>query len=372
MFNFEQLEKNSHEQVVLCYQPDSNLKAIIAIHNTKLGPGLGGCRMWNYESDEAALTDVLRLSKGMTYKAAVSGLNLGGAKAVIIGDPKKIKSEALFRSFGRFVETLGGRYITAEDVGTTVDDMEHVFMETDYAVGVAKAHGGSGDPSPFTAYGVLQGIKACVSAKLDKTSLNGVSIAIQGLGNVGTNLCRYLHEENAKLFVTDIDEKRCERIKSEYGAEIVGIDEIAFLDVDVFAPCALGGVINDDSIDKIKTKIVAGGANNQLAESRHGDLLYERGILYAPDYAINAGGLMNVYVELEGYSRERATRMTRGVYQTISDIVKVSAKEKIPTYKAADRVAEKRLKTLSSVKSNFLGYRAGKETRVSRRIAPPA
>jgi leucine dehydrogenase len=368
MFSFAELEKTGHEQVVLCHHTDSNLKAIIAIHNTTLGPALGGCRMFPYASDQDALTDVLRLSKAMTYKAAVSGLNLGGGKAVIIGDAKKDKKEALFRSFGRFVETLGGRYITAEDVGTDVNDMEHVFMETDYVVGVEKAHGGSGDPAPFTAYGVFQGIRACVKAKLGKDRLEGVSVAVQGLGSVGSHLVRYLIEDKAKVFVTDIDVAKCEKVQSLYEAEVVKTEEIFSVPADVFAPCAMGGVINDKTVEQLKVKIVAGAANNQLHESRHGDILHQRGILYAPDYAINAGGLMNVYVELEGYSKERATRMTRGVHNTIEAIIRTAKNENIPTYKAADRVAEERLRVLSSVKDNFLGFNARREARMSRRI----
>ncbi len=368
MFSFEQLEEYGHEQVVLCYHPEANLKAIIAIHNTTLGPALGGCRMWAYESDQDALIDVLRLSRGMTYKAAVAGLNLGGGKAVIIGDAKKDKTEALFRAFGRFVETMGGRYITAEDVGVGVNDMEHVFMETDYVVGVEKTHGGSGDPSPFTAYGVLQGMRACVKSKLKKDSLSVVSVAVQGLGAVGSNLVRYLVEERAKVFVTDIDIAKCENAQKHFNVEVVKPDEITDLDVDVYAPCALGGVINDETVERLKVKVVSGGANNQLAENRHGDILHERGILYAPDYAINAGGLINVYVELEGYSKERATRMTRGVYNTLRSIIKSSERENIPTYEAADRVAEERLRTLSSVKNNFLGFNARREARIQRRM----
>ncbi|HVO30076.1 MAG TPA: Glu/Leu/Phe/Val dehydrogenase, partial [bacterium] len=315
---FGNLEKHGHEQLALFTNKDVGLKAIVAIHNTTLGPALGGCRMWTYANDLDAIEDCLRLSRGMTYKAAAAGLNLGGGKAVIVGDAKKMKSEGMFRAFGRFVESLNGRYITAEDVGTDVNDMEYVYMETRYVTGVAPAHGGSGDPSPVTAYGVLQGIKACVYQTTQDESLKGKTVAIQGLGSVGSNLMKYLLDEGAKVIATDIDRERCEKMAKEHkGVEIVQPDAIFTVNADIFAPCAMGAILNDDTIPKLKFKIVAGGANNQLKEDRHGTELKKKGILYAPDYVINAGGLINVYNELEGYNRERALRMTRGIFYNL-------------------------------------------------------
>ncbi|MCS6837581.1 MAG: leucine dehydrogenase, partial [Bdellovibrionaceae bacterium] len=304
MGTFEIIEKyGEHEEVVFCYDKTVGLKAIIAIHNTTLGPALGGTRMWDYKSEEEALIDVLRLSKGMTYKAAASGLNLGGGKAVIIGNPKTQKSEALFRAFGQFVNSLNGRYITAEDVGTCVTDMEHIFMETPWVTGIPKEFGGSGDPSPYTAHGVLMGIKAAVAFHLKTDSLRGIRVAVQGLGHVGYHLVGYLIQEGAQILASDIDPEKVEKVKKEYPqVTIVSPQEILFSACEVLAPCALGGIVNDETIPKLKCKIIAGGANNQLLERRHGDHLKELGILYAPDYVINAGGLINVVVELEGYS----------------------------------------------------------------------
>lgn len=348
------LSEGGHEQVVFCRNDAAGLKAIIAIHDTTLGPALGGCRMWHYETEEEALTDVLRLSRGMTYKAAAAGLNLGGGKAVIIGKRDQ-KSEALFRVFGRFIESLNGRYITAEDVGTSVHDMEYIFMETKYVTGVAPAHGGSGDPSPVTAFGVYQGMRAAAKAAFGSESFKDKRIAIQGLGNVGKNLVRHLHEEGAKLTVTDIDEKRCHRIKEEYGCEVVTPDSIYDVDCDIFSPNALGAVINDDTIGRLKCKVVCGGSNNQLKEDRHGKELGERGILYAPDYVVNAGGLINVYVEMEGYVRDRALRMAGGIYQNTERVINISREQGIPTYEAADRFAEERIEKIGQIKQGFFG-----------------
>jgi leucine dehydrogenase len=274
VFKFELIEEHGgHEEVVLCTNKDVGLKAIIAIHNTTLGPALGGTRMWKYANDEEALVDVLRLSKGMTYKAAAAGLNLGGGKAVIIGDPKKDKSEALFRAFGRYVQSLNGRYFTAEDVGTDVNDMEFINMETQYVTGIDSSHGGSGDPSPFTAHGVLMGIKASVKEKMNRDDLKGLKIAVQGIGNVGRHLVDLLHKEKATMVVTDTDGEKLDKMASEYGCKVVNPDEIYSVDCDIFAPCALGAVVNDDTINKFKFQIIAGGANNQLKEARHGEAL---------------------------------------------------------------------------------------------------
>ncbi|MEO6194438.1 MAG: Glu/Leu/Phe/Val dehydrogenase dimerization domain-containing protein [Thermoanaerobaculia bacterium] len=339
---FQQMVEMGHERVLFCSNPDVGLEAIIAVHSTVLGPGLGGCRMWPYTSTEEALTDVLRLSRGMTYKAAAAGLNLGGGKAVIIGDAKKDKSEELFRAFGRYVESLGGFYITAEDVGTSTDDMEVIQHETRWVTGLPPEMGGGGDPSPVTAFGTLQGIKAAVE-HLHGDSLKGRSVAIQGLGSVGYHLARFLRDEGAKVFGTDIDGETTERARAELGVEIVPIAEILEVECDVVAPCALGAVINDDSIPKLRCRIVAGAANNQLKEDRHGQELHDRGILYAPDYVINAGGLINVYNELVGYNREVAMRMARGIFANMARLFEISRTQSIPTYLAADHLAEQRI-----------------------------
>ncbi|WP_347356377.1 Glu/Leu/Phe/Val dehydrogenase [Bdellovibrio sp.] len=353
---FEIISKHGdHEQVVFCNDPHVGLKAIIAIHNTALGPALGGTRMWNYKNEDEALVDVLRLSKGMTYKAAASGLNLGGGKAVIIGDPKTQKSEGLFRAFGQFVNSLNGKYITAEDVGTSVQDMEHIYMETPWVTGIPKDFGGSGDPSPYTAHGVLMGIKASAKEKFGTDSLKGMKIAVQGLGNVGSNLVKYLVEEGAVITVADIDMNRTKSIADKFGAKAVSSDDILFVECDILAPCALGAIVNDQSITKFKTKVIAGGANNILAEARHGDQLKELGILYAPDYVINAGGLMNVFVELEGYSPDRAFEKTKRVYDNMLKVYEIAKRDNIGTHTAADRLAEERINTIGRLKQRHPG-----------------
>lgn len=341
---FDDLTTMGHEQVVFCHDKATGLKAIIAIHDTTLGPALGGCRMWDYQSDEEALRDVLRLSRGMTYKAAVSGLNLGGGKAVIIGDPKKIKSEALFRTFGRFVESLGGRYITAEDVNIRVSDIELVALETSFVSGITNRIGGSGDPSPVTALGVYHGIRASVLYKLQKESLKGVTVAVQGCGAVGTHLVEYLVNDGAKVFVADIDPERVKANVKQYGAEAAPLQDIHKLPVDVYSPCALGAVLNDQTIPQLKAPIVAGAANNQLLdEAVHGPMLREKGVLYAPDYVINAGGLMNVYQELHGYDAFVAKRKAAGIYDTLLAIYKDADEKGITTNRSSNLLAEKRL-----------------------------
>ena len=354
---FETLDASGHEEVVFCHSKGAGLKAIIAIHNTALGPALGGLRMWPYDTEADARNDVLRLSRGMTYKAAVAGLNLGGGKAVIIGDPKSDKSEALFRALGRFVNSLNGRYITAEDVGTDVTDMEMVFQETDHCVGVHQVHGGSGDPSPFTAYGVLQAIRACLQRRFDSEEVGRHSYAIQGVGHVGYHLVRLLHDQGAKIIVCDIDDELVQKVVDDFGCEVVGVDEIYDVEADVFSPTALGAVLSEETIPRLKCQIVAGAANNQLANEACGDEIDGRGILYAPDYAANAGGLMNVSIELEGYDRERAIRMTRTIYYNVSQIFAIAERDGIPTWKAADRMAEERIAAVSKLRVPFLGHR---------------
>jgi leucine dehydrogenase len=351
---FDTCQESGHEQIVFCNNNDVGLRAIIAIHDTTLGPALGGTRMWPYETEEAALRDALRLSRGMTYKAAVSGLNLGGGKAVIIGDPREDKSEALFRAFGRFIDTLHGRYITAEDVGIDVNDMEFIFQETENVVGVHQVHGGSGDPSPYTAHGTIQGMKAALQKVFGDEDLSHRSFAIQGAGHVGFHMVKQLRKEGAKVFITDIMEDSLAAAVDQ-GAEAVGVDEIYDLEVDVFAPCALGAVINEETIPRLKCKIVAGPANNQLANNEAGNELERRDILYAPDYAVNAGGLMNVSIEFEGWNHERALRMTRTIYYNVSRIFQIAERDAIPTWQAADRMAEERIATLGKLKLPFMG-----------------
>ena len=347
---FEQLDTLGHEQVVFCHNKDAGLKAIIAIHNTVLGPALGGTRMWPYKSEAEALNDVLRLSRGMTYKNAVAGLDIGGGKAVIIGDPSTDKSEALFRAFGQFVQSLGGRYITAEDVGIDVNDMELVYRETEFVTGVHQVHGGSGDPSPFTAYGALQGLMATLNRKFGDEEVGKYSYAVQGLGHVGMEYVKLLKERGAKIFVTDINKTLVDKAVSEYGAEAVGTDEIYDVNADVYSPCALGGTVNEQTLPRFKFKVVCGPANNQLASNAIGDELENRGILYAPDYAVNAGGVMNVALEITGYNRERAMRMMRTIYHNLARIYEIAERDGIPTYRAADRMAEERITAMGKLK----------------------
>lgn len=344
-----------HEQVVCFNDPSVGLQAIVAIHSTQMGPALGGCRMWNYETSDAAMEDALRLSKGMTYKAAIAGLNLGGGKAVIIANPKTDKTEALFRSFGSFIESLNGRYITAEDVGTDVNDMEFIFMETSHVVGVERTHGGSGDPSPWTAKGVLEGLRACVEVKLGKTDLKGLSVAVQGAGHVGQELVELFLMNEMRVYICDIDRSRCEILATRPGVTIVGTDEIYDTDADIFCPSALGAILNEKTIPRLKCKIVAGSANNQLATPEAGDELFKRKILYAPDYALNAGGLMNVSIELDGYDETRANRMMRNIYYVMKSILHHSAKEGLPEYRCADRVAERRIQEIGKLRARYLG-----------------
>lgn len=351
---FAQLSVHDHEKIVFCQDQHTGLKAIIAIHNTVLGPGLGGTRVWNYASEADAVNDVLRLSRGMTYKAAISGLNLGGAKAVIIGDAKTIKSEGLMRKFGRFVENLNGKYITAEDVNTTTRDMEYVHMETKHVVGLPESMGGGGDPSPVTAYGTYMGMKASAKHVYGTDSLEGKRVAVQGIGKVGGHLLEYLHKEGAKLVISDINEATLKHYAAELGATVVSGDAIYEADVDIFAPCALGAILNKANINKLKCRIVAGAANNQLEdENVHGPMLLEKGIAYAPDFLINAGGLINVYQEYIGYNQDTAIRNTEKIYDTTLAIYQKSAKEKVHTQKAATEMAQKRIGDIQKVRATY-------------------
>ena len=352
---FDTISSTGHEEVVFCHNKDAGLKAIIAIHNTVLGPALGGLRMWPYKSEQEAVNDALRLSRGMTYKNAVAGLNIGGGKAVIIGDPAKDKSEALFRAFGRFVNSLNGRYITAEDVGIDVNDMEHVFRETEFVTGVHQVHGGSGDPSPFTAYGTLQGLMAALSVKFGNEDVGKYTYAVQGAGHVGMEFIKLLREQKAKVYVTDINKDLVKQAVDEFGCTAVGLDEIYDTDADVYSPCALGGTVNEATLPRLKCKISCGAANNQLANDAIGDEVEKRGMLYAPDYAVNAGGVMNVSLEIDGYNRERAMRMMRTIYVNVGRIFQIAKRDNIPTYKAADRMAEERIATIGKIKLPHMG-----------------
>ncbi len=340
---FEQICEMGHEQVVHCHDSETGLRAIIGIHDTTLGPALGGTRLWAYSSEEEAVRDVLRLSRGMTFKAACAGLPLGGGKAVIIADPQ-MKSEKLFRAYGRFVNSLGGRYITAEDVNISVSDMDAVRKETRYATGVSAEYGGSGNPGPVTAFGVYQGMKAAVQSHTGTDSLKGLKIAVQGTGSVGERLCQLVHEEGASLVVADVNESRAAQVAQRFGALVVAPDEIHRAEVDVFAPCALGASLNDKTIPELKAKIVAGAANNQLAEEdRHAKMLAEKGVLYCPDYVINAGGLINVYNEIIGYDRDRAMAQAKKIFTTTSQILKKSLETGLTTQQAAMDLATERV-----------------------------
>ncbi|TAK61385.1 MAG: Glu/Leu/Phe/Val dehydrogenase [Bacteroidetes bacterium] len=341
---FNEITTYGHEQVVFCSDKKTGLRAIIAIHNTSLGPSLGGTRMWNYATDTLAITDVLRLSRGMTYKAAVSGLNLGGGKGVIIGNPNTDKTDELFRAYGRFVDSLGGRYITAEDVGTNVHDMEIVHQETKHVTGIDQAFKDSGDPSPLTALGVYYGMKACMKEMTGSDSLAGKRVAMQGAGNVASALCNYLAKEEAKIFITDIYSHKAQSVAAMTGATVVQPHDIYELHSDIFCPCALGAVLNERTIPVLKAKIIAGAANNQLAdEHSHGAMLIDHGILYAPDYVINAGGLIGVANQLDGNSYETAKKQIESIYETLRNIFSISKEKKVSTHVAANHLAEQRL-----------------------------
>lgn len=349
---FEQMGSNQHEQVVFCHDEDTGLKAIIAIHNTVLGPAMGGTRMWNYASEEDAVRDALRLSRGMTFKNAIAGLNIGGGKAVIIGDARKLKNEALMRRFGRFVDSLGGRYWTAEDVNMSTRDMEFVRMETPYVTGMPESMGGSGDPSPVTAYGVYMGMKAAAKKVYGSDSLEGKKVLVQGAGHVGTYLVDYLSKENAKISISDIFEDKLKGITDLYKVEVIDSEDVYEADMDIYAPCALGATLNDTTIPQLKCAIVAGGANNQLdEEKRHGEMLKSNGILYSPDFLINSGGITNVFYEQQGnYNREKVMAQTATIYDVLTQVINHSEGENMTTHEAALELAIKRIETIGKIK----------------------
>jgi leucine dehydrogenase len=343
-----QMANLGHEQILFCNDESTGLKAIIAVHNTVLGPALGGTRMWTYSNEMEALNDVLRLSRGMTYKNSISGLNLGGGKAVIIGDSRTQKSEALFRRFGKFVNSLAGKYITAEDVGISPIDMNWVSMETKHVVGLP---GKSGDPSPVTAYGVYMGMKASAKVQYGTDSLEGKKIAVQGAGHVGEYLISHLTKEKAQVYVTDIHEDTLKRVSEKYNAKVVTPEAIYDVDMDIYAPCALGATVNDETLGKLKCSIIAGAANNQLKlESKHGMEVMKKGIIYAPDFAINAGGVINCFSEVQGLSSEWAQNKAEEIYNTILNIVNRSKSENVPTYQIANKMAEERIEAIGRVK----------------------
>lgn len=341
-----------HEQVVFCNDGPTGLKAIIAIHNTVLGPALGGTRMWNYATEEEALSDVLRLSRGMTFKAAISGINLGGGKAVIIGDSKTQKTEAFLRRFGKFVNSLNGKYITAEDVNMKTSDMEYINMETKHVTGLPESMGGGGDPSPVTAYGVYLGMKAAAKKAFGSDSLEGKKIAVQGVGQVGMHLVEYLVKEKANVVISDLSEEKVKEVSTRLQVNAVSLDKIYDVDMDIFAPCALGATINTESIHKLRCAVIAGAANNQLKdEVKHGYMLLDRSIVYAPDFLINAGGLINVYNEyLGGYNRKRVMEQVEKIYDTCTRILTYAEAEKISSQEAAIQLAEKRVEEIGRIR----------------------
>ncbi|MGE0770675.1 MAG: Glu/Leu/Phe/Val dehydrogenase [Cyclobacteriaceae bacterium] len=349
---FATVTQMGHEQLVYCFDEPTGLRALIGIHNTTLGPALGGTRMWNYASEQEATTDVLRLSRGMTFKAAISGLNLGGGKAVIIGDAKTMKTEAFLRRFGKFIESLNGKYITAEDVNMKTADMEYIAMETKHVTGLPESRGGGGDPSPVTAYGTYLGMKATAKKVYGSDSLNGKKVGVQGVGQVGMHLVEYLVKENAKVFITDISEEKVKDVAKRFGAQAVNQDKIYDLDMDIYAPCALGATLNDNTIPRLRCSIIAGAANNQLKEElKHGYMLLDRSITYAPDFLINAGGLINVYNEYLGsYNRENTYRQAEKIYDTCLNILNLASREKITSQEAAIHLAEKRIADVGRVR----------------------
>lgn len=341
---FGQVSFDNHEQIVFCHDKDTGLKAIIGIHNTVLGPALGGTRMWKYNNEWEALNDVLRLSRGMTFKSAVAGLNLGGGKAVIIGDAKTEKTPELMRKFGEFVHSLSGKYITAEDVGMKTEDMDTVREVTPHVTGISESLGGSGNPSPVTAFGVYMGMKAAAKFQYGTDKLEGKKVLVQGVGHVGETLVDYLVKEGAVVTIADINEERLNEMRAKFGVSIFSGDDLYSSDVDIYAPCALGATLNDETIHKIKATVIAGGANNQLAdENKHGLILKERGILYAPDFLINAGGIINVYAEIEKYDKAEAMRRTENIYNTALEIFTYASAHGITTHQAALKVAQNRI-----------------------------
>ena len=341
---FGQFSFDDHEQIVFCNDKDTGLKAIIGIHNTVLGPALGGTRMWQYATEWDALNDVLRLSRGMTYKSAITGLNLGGGKAVIIGDAKTQKTPELMLRFGEFVHSLSGRYITAEDVGMATSDMDLVRTVTPYVTGISEDKGGAGNPSPITAYGVFMGMKAAAKYAYGNDDLENKVVYVQGIGNVGEALVEHLSNEGAKVVISDINQERLEEVRDKYSVSIYEGSNLYAEEMDIYAPCALGATVNDSTLPQLKAKVIAGAANNQLAnEDIHGMLLREKGIVYAPDFLINAGGIINVYAELENYGKQEIIRKTENIYNTTLEILSNAEANGVTTHQAAFDIAQGRI-----------------------------
>jgi leucine dehydrogenase len=341
---FGQMSFDDHEQIVFCNDKDTGLKAIIGIHNSVMGPALGGTRMFNYSNEWEALNDVLRLSRGMTFKSAITGLNIGGGKAVIIGDAKTQKTPELMRKFGEFVHSLSGRYITAEDVGMETADMDIVRDVTPYVTGISEERGGAGNPSPVTAFGVYMGMKAAAKQQFGSDVLTGKKVLVQGIGHVGEALVEYLTKEGALVTISDINEERLYEVGQKYNATVYTGTDVYAEEVDIYAPCAMGATINDATIHKIKAKVIAGAANNQLAnEVVHGAILQERGILYAPDFLINAGGIINVYAELAHYGKAEIMAKTENIYNTTLEIFDFAIANKMTTHQAALTIAQQRI-----------------------------
>ena len=356
---FKEMEDHNVEQIIFNYDKSTGLKSIIAINDTTIGPALGGCRMWDYENVDEALMDAIRLSVGMTYKCSIAGTNFGGGKTVIMGDPKTDKSETLFRALGRFIQMLNGRYYTGTDVGTTGEDFVHASQESDYLVGLPTEYGGSGDTAIPTAYGIYVGIKAAAKTIFHSDSLKDLTVAVQGAGKVGTFVVEHLIKEGTNIIICDVVEENLKALTDRYPqVQVVDPNTIYEQECDIFAPCALGAIINDHTIPKLKCKIVAGSANNQLAEPRHGQTLHSMGILYAPDYVINSGGLIQVADELEtkNINHDRVMAKTKKIYNILLDIFEISKKNNIPTYEAANKLAEERIETIGQIKRKYVGY----------------
>lgn len=348
----DQMASYGHEQIVHCYDEATGLKAIVVIHSTVLGPAMGGTRMWDYASNEAALTDAVRLARGMTYKSAISGLNVGGGKAVLIGDPEKLKNEVYLRRFGRFIEGLGGRYVTAGDVNMTLRDLEYIRMETKHVTGLPEAMGGSGSSSLITAYGVYMGMKAAAKEAFGTDSLEGKKVAVQGAGGVGSKLIEYLTKEKAIVFASDVSENKLQRVSREFGAHVVSLDGIYDVPADIYSPCALGATLNDETIPRLSCQVIAGGANNQLADERkHGPLLQQRGVIYTPDFLVNAGGIMAVAAEYFGnYSKEYLIQKAERIYDVCQKVLKQAGNEKIDPHQIALRMAEDRIASIAQLR----------------------
>jgi leucine dehydrogenase len=351
---FEKLKEKRHEQLIFFREPVSGLRAIVAIHDTTLGPAIGGVRMRTYPSEDEAIYDALALSRSMTYKAAGAGVNFGGGQTVVMGDPREDKGEALWRALGRYIDGLGGRYIAGQDVGTSVDDMDHIRTETKFVVGIPSSRGGSGDPSPVCAYGVVRGIEACCSVARGSDVLGGIHVVVQGVGNAGSQVVDMLIAQGSKITVADIDEEAVRRVTERHRVEVVPPDDVFDVECDVFCPCALGGILNAETVGRLRCGMVAGAANNQLADEQSGTALHERGILYAPDYIINAGALINVADEIYGYDRERALRKTGAIKEVLLKVLAAARDGGIPTYLAADHFAEERIEKVGRVKRTFM------------------